>query len=372
MSLKLHGNLTLEEWWLQWFGIHGRELGSNAKHSFGVHPKGWTESHRMFTNNPKIYLQFVNWCKENNKACWITSQPMREYNLPLGIEKIFFDFDYPLKKNWNMTPRRRELVKEQILEFLDMVDCAEPFIVATRKGYHVYIFLRRIYEFDPHNIDFAKDVFGVLGLTLLGMTKLYEQLDEKDRKRWKYLDFSPLGDICRMARVPLTIHEKTGLQCLVLNKRLKPTKIRSPDFYKTYGLGEDKISEAVKIVRAYYQKRIAREKRRIESGTSDFKNGSGRFQGRIRPCFQKRLEVGEMNHQQRLALLIEAYWSGRRTEEQLMDICRNFNDFNEMKSRQQVRWFLNRKAGQYPPYRCSTIQRLGWCLRGECPLYHKS
>jgi len=242
MSIKFHADLTLEKFWLSWFGLHGRELGSDLPHQFGTNLKGYEKSHRQFTESYKDFMEFVKWCEENNTACWMSSQPMRAYNLPLGIEKIFFDFDYPLKKNQNMTSRKRELVREQVLEFLDMID-AEPFMVATRKGYHVYIFLRKIYMFEPRNIDFAKDVFGVIGLTLLGMPKLYEQLENEDRKKWKYVDFAPLGDICRMARVPLTIHEKTGHRCLVLNRKLNPSKVRSPSLYKTYGLSEDRISD---------------------------------------------------------------------------------------------------------------------------------
>ena len=368
MPTKFHNGMTLEKFYLDWFGLQGGELGSNVPHPFGTNPRGHELSRRQFTQSPKQYLEFIEWCEKQNSACWITSQPMRAYNTPLGIEKIFFDFDYKgLKKNWNMTKIRRDRVKKQVLEFMDMLD-VEPFVVATRKGYHVYVFLRRIFQFEPRNFAFAKDVFGVLGLSLLGMPKLYEQLEEEDRKKWKYVDFGPLGDICRMARVPLTIHEKTGLKCQILNRRLKPTKVRSVDLYRTYGLGEDDVVNAVKIVKSYYEKKIAREKRRLNSGTKDFENGNGRFEGQIRPCFKKRLEIGEMVHQQRLAFLMEAYHSGFKKKYQLMDLCRHFKDFNELISEKQIDWFLRHKT-HFLPYRCKTIQAYGWCLKRECPMW---
>jgi len=371
MSIKFHADMTLEKFWLDWFGIHGRELGSNIPHPFGTNPKGHEKSRRQFTQSPNQYLEFIKWCEEQKAACWITSQSMREYNLPLGIEKIFFDFDYKgLKKNQNMTKAKRYKVKEQVLKFIDMLD-VEPFLVATRKGYHVYVFLRRIYQFEPRNFDFAKDIFGVIALSLLGIPKLYRELDEDDRKKWKYLDFGPLGDICRMARVPLTFHEKSGIRCQVLNRRLEQTKVRGIDLYRTYGLGEDRVTNAVKIVKEYYQNKIARENRRINSGVKDFKNGGGRFQGQMRPCFTERLKVGEMTHVQRLAFLMEAYHSGFEREEQLVDLCRNFKDFKESTSRTQVRWFLEHKTG-FPPYRCKTIEAHGWCLKGECKYYRRN
>jgi len=221
-GLEFHGDLTLEKFWMEWLGRYGRELGSNTPHPFGTNPKGLEFYHRQFSTDPQEYLKFIEWCRQKNAACWITSQPMREYGVPFGIEKIFFDFDYHLETNENMTSSKREKVKKQVLEFVESIDY-KPLIVETRKGYHVYVFLRRTYEFEPCNVEIAKEIFGVIGLSLLGMPKLYVQLEEEDRVKWKYLDFGPLADIMRMARVPLTLHEKSGTICRILDKELKPT-----------------------------------------------------------------------------------------------------------------------------------------------------
>lgn len=377
MDLRFHGDLTLEKWWLEWFGSFGRELGSEVPHNFGVNPKGVEFYNRQFTSDPQQYLRFIEWCKENKAACWITSQPMREYNIPLGIEKIFIDFDYPLEKNENMTPNKREKVKSQVIEFVNSMDY-EPLIVGTRKGFHVYVFLRRIYEFEPANFEIAKEIFGVIGLTLLGMPKLYCELEEVDRNKWKYLDFGPLGDIMRMARVPLTPHEKSGTICQILNKELEPTKIKSLGLFKTYGILEDKIREAANIVKIFHQKQLTNKWKQVQTGTDQFNDENGRFQGHMRKCFTECLKVGEMkDHYQRLALLIEAWYAGFKTEEQLMDICRNFKDFKDSKSRGQVRWFLKNQINQQTqkcktlPYRCTTIQSHGWCLKTDCQLFRE-
>lgn len=377
-GLKFHSDLTLEKFWLEWFGQFGRELGSNIPHSFGTNPKGKTLYHRQFSTNPQEYLEFIEWCRQKNVACWITSQPMCEYGVPLGIEKIFFDFDYHLEQNENMTPSKREKVRKQVLDFIESVDNPDGLlIVETRKGYHVYVFLERVYEFEFHNIEIAKEIFGVMGLTLLGMPKLYVQLEEEDRAKWKYLDFGPLADIMRMARVPLTLHEKSGVICKILDKNLKPTKIRDLNFYKTYGILEDKVREAAKIVKAYHHGQLVDQWKRVLSGTESLNEENGKFQGQIRKCFTERLRLGEMKHLQRRALLVEAYWAGFRTEEQLMDICSHFKDFLETKSRTQVRWFLKNdidpqtRICKVKPWRCKTIRNYGWCLKIGCDLYHE-
>jgi hypothetical protein len=373
-KMVFHGDLDLRKFHLKWFGLQGRELGSTIPHSFGTNPYNQETSHRTFTDNPEAYLQFIDWCVANKAACWITSQPMRAYNTPFGLEKLFFDFDYHLEKNENMTPSKRKKVDDMTLQFIEELD-EEPLIVRTRKGNHVYVFLRRIYEFDERNVEFAKEVFGVLCLSRLKIWKVYSELTEQERKKWKYLDFAPLGDIMRMARVPLTPHEKNGVLCQILDRNLEPTKVRDIDLFKAYGLREDLIREAVELVKNIYQKKIIREQNRIDAGAKSLYKLNGEFRGQMRPCFTERLKIGEMKHQQRLALLMEAWWTyheiipKEHMENQLLDICRNFKDFDEKISLSQIRWFLKNKAGKIPPYKCGTLKNLGYCLKSECSLY---
>ena len=42
--------MTLNGFWMDWFGDFGRELGSNTPHSFGSNPWGADKSRRMFTD----------------------------------------------------------------------------------------------------------------------------------------------------------------------------------------------------------------------------------------------------------------------------------------------------------------------------------
>ena len=54
----------------------------------------------------------------------------------------------------------------------------------------------------------------------------------------------------------------------------------------------------------------------------------------------KDLDSGEICHQQRLALLNEAYALGFHSFESLVELFRNLNDFGYSTTSYQVKWFL--------------------------------
>lgn len=351
MKIEYHGDMDFNKFMFQLFGLFGRELGTNKK------------PHRFFTDNPNDLLTFVEECKNENRPCWISAQPMKAYNEVMGIEKLYFDFDYDamLKKKKNVSKetikKLREQVENEVKDFLSHLDFV-PLIVRTYKGYHVYIFLRRIYTFEKKDFDFAKKVYTELQMYLI--RGIYECLDEH-----------PIGDLKRLARVPLSIHEKGGI-CFIVDKNLKKDKVRNLDIYRTYGIPESIIEMAVKSVNEKIKKTHALEEKLIqEAGERMVENNNENFVGTIRPCFQKRMDEGEMCHGQRLALLVEAYNSGYLTEDMLVNLFHCFKDFKEETTRYQVKWFFDHHPNRYPPYRCSTIMNKGWCLENDCPYYNK-
>jgi hypothetical protein len=101
------------------------------------------------------------------------------------------------------------------------------------------------------------------------------------------------------------------------------------------------------------------------------------FIGEIRPCFRKRMNSGEMCHQMRLALLLEAYWSGYKNIEDMVNLFKCFHDYQENLTRPQVEWFFKNKVPdiektkKWKPYRCTTIEDLNWCDKSECQIYNK-
>lgn len=388
MTVHFHAGLDIEQFFLEWMGhVAGRELGTNTKHEFGSFPE--TPSHRKFTSNPKDILAFVRWCETTHekgeycRPCWISAQPTRRYGMPFGIEKLFFDFDDDSLKcpscqaYWKKTelgkkkacPKcqvkcvsapRLDVVGVEVKKFLrSLKGEVMPFVARTHKGYHVYLFLRQVFEFKPKNTEFAKRVYR----------KLQEMHITGEGNG--FMDERIIGDLTRLARVPLTKHEKTGEPCVVVNESLEPTKVRHVEYFRIYGVPDSKVEKAVGLVQKEIFLEAQKKRKKAKTAGKDFTNGlaSSNFTGIIRPCFAERLEKGFMTHDQRLALLNEAYFSGYRTEDQLVDLFRNMADFSDKITRYQVRYFLKRDPEKYPPYRCRTLTQKGWCIEKGCPIF---
>jgi hypothetical protein len=75
----LENHVTSEQFLLEFFGVFGRDLGN---------PERW------FTDNPTDTFPFIEECAENKLPAFMSVQPEKDKAQPLGIEKIFFDFDY--------------------------------------------------------------------------------------------------------------------------------------------------------------------------------------------------------------------------------------------------------------------------------------
>lgn len=286
-------------------------------------------------------------------------QPEKDKALPLGIEKVFFDFDYCKNSeilDQTETQKRIMELKYEVRYFLKQLDALniKPLVLRTRKGYHVHIFFDSVYEINQ-KIDFWKQVYKQLQLRFL------------HDYNYRFIDYAVVGDINRMCRIPLSIHEKSGEECIVVDNQLEPDKTRSIEYFKLYGLKRkdvlyamDKARELEKSRKQIQVKYVAR--------TLTFDDFKG-----IRPCFIKAMDSGEMCHQQRLALLHEAYSLGFHSPESIIAIFKCFNDFSESITAYQVNWFISNwvEKGSFRPYSCRTIQRYGWCLGDECPRLEK-
>lgn len=390
-----------EKFFYQWFGlIGGRELGWN------------TYPHRNWTDNPDDLIEFIKACASSHKKgefcrpCWITAQPMRfilqkgdrKIGQAMAIEKLFFDFDDDTKyckkckkyikkddltkykdKKGSFCPHclslckeqpRLDIVGEEVKRFLkqsimickshDKKFSPEPFIVKTRKGYHVYFFLVDVSVFSKSKFKFAKALYEEMQDVLIGGIE-YEFIDERVK-----------GDLNRFARVPLTMHEKTGKICEILDGNLKPTKIRNIAFFKTYGIPDSFVKTTIEKLK----RRQHKEHKKQEEELANFEketitqNGFG-YKKEIRPCFKTRMEKGEMNHGQRLAWLAEIFHNGYNTPTKMLELCRkSFNDYTETLSMQQIKDYFEHERYTYSPYKCETIQKKGWCLHEKCPLWN--
>ena len=336
----MDNHISREEFLLEFFGLFGRDLGN---------PERW------FTESPLDTLSFIEECAKNKLPAFMSVQPEKNKAQPLGIEKLFFDFDY-CKKSEKITEtetqQRKTELKDEVKHFLKQLDTLniKPLVIKTRRGYHVHVFFDSIYEIN-NELEFWKQVYKQLQYELL-----------KDRN-YRFIDHSVLGDINRMCRIPLSIHEKSGEECIIVDTKLEQDKIRSVEYFKLYGLKQKDLLSAMDKARELEKTRKQKQIKYVTKNLT-FEASSG-----IRPCFIKAMNSGEMCHQQRLALLQEAYSLGFHSPESIIDLFRCFNDFSESITEYQVNWFLANRVekGEIRPYSCRTIRKYGWCLGDQCP-----
>jgi hypothetical protein len=347
-------HITKEQFWSELFGLDGRNFGN---------PEQW------FTDNPSDIFPFIENCTINRLPAFMSIQPMKSHTEPVGIEKVFFDFDCVnetfLKQLSSQEPnitKRQAIIEQRRLEMINEVKFfvqnlnktnIRPLLVRTSKGYHVHIYFDNVYVLDT-NSDYCNAVYIQIQQNFLSS------------HNYMYADKTVLGNLRKMCRIPLSIHQKTGEECIIVNNQLRPDKIRSIEYYKLYGLKKADITLAIKKVREVKKSVKAKTYQRTEGKSINSSNA-------IRPCFQKAIHYHEMCHAQRLALLLEAYCAGYEDQQSLIDFFRYFNDFDESKTRYQVDYFFKNSVskGQVRPYKCKTIEEKGWCLSEECPLFRK-
>lgn len=361
-------HISKEEFLFQFFGNFGREFGN---------PKQW------YVNDPTQIFSFIEDCKVNKFPAFMSVQPRKAHYQIQGIEKLFFDFDYADKtfikkldaqivlkeisesdKESILADRKKSLPKE-VKKFINNIICPEdpkeypllPLIVQTNKGYHVYVYFDTVYGITPE-LDFWSEVYG----------NLYKRF-YKNGEEYKFIDRTSETDIFRMSRIPFSIHEKSGIECILVGADLKPTKIRGLGINKMRGLKQKDILKEVTFVRELIQMKADKEKIRkmLSKDKPDIFEGGD---GIVRPCFQKALEYKEMENKMRLAFLLELWYKqNRHTADELVEPFRVLNDFNEKKTRYYIQWFLDHKVYEYKPYRCSVMIKDNWCLQDKCPRY---
>jgi len=325
-----HGSLTYLEFLQEWFGVHaGRELGN---------------PNQVFTDNYKNLIDFVRQCKEDNVPAFMSVAPRVCHGVVYGVDRVFFDFDAKDSK------QRPNMVLD-VKRFVSKLRPLQPFIVQTFHGYHVYLFFKEGCIKTKDN-DEAKLFYEATQHLLLN-GELYESLDT-----------NVLGDVKRIARVPLSWHER-GCWCIVVDERLEPTKVRSLDYYRMYGLDSEFVSRTVKLMK------ITKETQKNNNLQNLTFNPPTKGTFSIRPCFKYALEQTEMSHQQRLALVIEAFWAGK-TMQEIKDLFKNRRDYSSEKTTYQVEWeLLKIKHDNLKPYRCQTLIELGYCIKNNCSIYNR-
>ena len=324
---QFHGSLTYNEFLAEWFGLHGgRELGNPDQH---------------FTNNPLDIYGFVRACKEANKPAFMSVAPRKKHNIIYGVDRIFFDFDAHKTK-------LKDVMVCDVRKFVSKLYPLEPIITKTFHGYHIYLFFKEGCLTVKSNEEAKQFYVACQNLLLKGVN-------------YKTLCGQTLYRVKGLSRIPLSWHE-AGDWVTVVDKNLNETKVRGLDLHRMYGLDNEFVERAVRLMEI--AKKSAPKKEPYQSPVM-----SGVYN--IRPCFEYALEQSEMSHQHRLALVTEAYWIGK-TPQQIKDLFKKRRDYRADKTEYQVEWQINNlKREKVKPYRCETIQGLGWCIKSRCPIWNR-
>ncbi len=326
------GSGVFPRFWESWFGIHaGRELGC---------PERW------FTDNSADLERHVDNCRRNRLPCYMSVQPFTSRDQPFGLEKLFWDFDC------EQDPSKAWIEAKSFAEALVRFYHVKPLLVFSgRKGYHLYTFLRRTVQFPLHRTEFVKAILEEL------QKRLLKGLE------FETLDPAVIGDLKRLARIPYSIHEKSGLLCQPVGLDGQPLTPEELDLeeYRRSGLDTEILEHVIKAV--------VERQRLKETHTKKLQVNAKKYAARgIRPCIQHVLTVplehGE-GHQMRLAIAAE-YLNHGYTVDQIVPLFSSQADFNEARTRYFVEYMAKRG---YKPFKCRTIQELGFCLE-DCPRLH--
>jgi len=302
----------------QWFGVEGREVGTPE---------------RAYIDNYKALFAIIEECRQRLLPCYLSVQPYRARDQPCGIEKLFFEFDCA------EDPGRAWKDAAALAEALKRFYNVEPLLVFSgRKGYHVYAFLEKTAMFELNQLDLAKKAYRELQMRILKGLSL------------PTLDQSVIGDIKRLARCPLSMHQETSSLCAPVTLERKPFIPEDLEAYRT--LDPSLLGPVIKELK---------DREKLQGALSKTKPNLEVKNGRIRPCILAALEKpleGGNGHLMRLAIARECLAAGCSVDE-IVPLFQNQLDFNPNKTRYYVEHAAKNPA---KPFTCRKIRELGFCL----------
>jgi len=311
----------LRRFWTSWFGWHaGREVGN---------------PYRKWIHLPKDFIAFIRDCERLRKPCYLSVQPFKKRDEVYGLDRLFFDFDSDgdLDKAWKGASDFAEKLKR----FYGIT----PLITFSgRKGYHVYVFLWETIEFKESQQHLLKPIYSLLQDKLLKGLK-YETLDE-----------GVIGDVKRLARVPYTTHEKSGLKCHPVTLKQQKLWVFSLKGYRRHGITE-----------AFFRKVVeeAKLQKKLNETLQKYPRRHINFKG-MRPCLLEALKNPQLDHKTRVAIVAEAYEAGLSIQE-ITKLFLSQADFNLELTEYQIRHIVE---GGYKPFRRSTLRDMGVCHGSRC------
>jgi DNA primase catalytic subunit len=292
---------------------------------------------RQFVSDTEDFLRFVESCKQNRSACYLSVQPYKERNTVQEIEKLFFDFDSPgnLEQAWQDA--------KKLADCLEQYYGAESLVVFSgSKGYHLYTWLVDAVEVESPLA--GKTFCRILQRKVTAGLKL------------STLDPTVVGDIKRLSRVPYTIHEKSGRLCVPVAVNREPVLVPKLDGYRQHGLSQ-KFIELCKV----------EANSQLEKPSHTF---SVPYLNNVRPCILEALNQPlqkKEGHLMRIAIGREYLNAGFQVSE-IVQFFQVQNDFDAGRTRYYLEYLQSNKCR---PFKCKTINDLGFCLGSTCLFYRK-
>ena len=301
----------------EWFGEGPRSLG--------------TPEQRLIEGPEAIYP----YLEQRERPVWISVSTYNSDRTVRSFDRLFFDFDSPsLEDAW----RDAHAFSENLRRLLDVQGLL---VYSGKKGFHYYGFLEA-----PVN-----------GLREAQLKELYRELQTMliGGHTYPTLDRAVLGDVKRVARVPLSYHQGSGSLVVPLDGSRRFV-LPLPGFME--GLRRCGIRGGLVELA---QRRIER-RRRAEFEERERKPCRARGYRdcrELRPCMEAVLNAADTHGPQqklKVAACAEAFAKGW-SEPEIIGKFAAMSGYDEKITRKQVE-----SSRHYTPYKCVTIQQLGGCL----------
>ena len=265
-------------------------------------------------------------------------------------DRIVYDFDN--KEDPEEALRRASEFAESLEK---RFDCDTLVVWTGFKGAHVVIPLKKPVKWDSYQLIWR---------ALLAPFNFNNTLVDKNMLQWNRLD-----------RIPYTYNVKRDKETGELKRRftriVHPRKIRTEDF--DWSLFEPLEPSSIEVIRVDLPvmevKRIRKRKRNLRYSIilPDEIEELAQHDA-VPPCIRNLIDAmvktGNLDHYQRVALVLYLKWVGYDKEKVIEFFAKHAKDYKERITRYQVEYLYGLRGSRknYKMYSCKKMKELGLCL----------
>ncbi|NLF88844.1 hypothetical protein GX563_08485 [Candidatus Bathyarchaeota archaeon] len=337
-----------EDFLKEWF--HTPEGGREVAPTYGWEPNGKPLLTRRYITDPNIFIEYIATPEERITGKYQSVLIFNGQNKPVIIDKVYYDFD----SLTNIESAYNDAIAFQ-LKLKTYYGAESLLCFSGMKGYAVYVWLRCPLRSD-NIVDLKAYYTRIQNTLLLGSD-------------YKTLDHNPLGDIKRVSRIPYTLHQKYGSLCTPIGGNREAINIPSIQFYRENGLSNQFIDFCIaKEKQSQQQKKEYKQQQEKKRQLFLKRHPNTVMNRKIRPCIESALKqqlTGTAGNSMRVGITSE-YLNNNYNVEETTQCFSSQEDYNAGFTLEKVQ---DIKERGYKPLKCSTIQRLGFCL-ADCLRKH--